>query len=242
LIQVKAVLSGSCQIHIRPYSTTTLHKGIFMTEPIIAPAHAIHACRGMHECRHSVLRFPDLIPALQECFHHHDLEAGLCSKIQGPLRHHHRIKVSISLCPNGCSQPQIADIGLLGAGNIRISENPCTACSRCIAVCRENAITLSDAGPIVDPSKCILCQACTRVCPEKTLETGQTGMRIQLGGKLGRHPMLGRELDGMHSEEEVLEVIHRCLQFYLDRFTPGKRLGDLIREMSRAEFETEFHP
>jgi hypothetical protein len=52
--------------------------------------------------------------------------------------------------------------------------------------------------------------------------------------------MLGRELAGIHSEQAACRVVDRCLAFYLDRFTPGKRLGDLIREMSHSELEEVF--
>ena len=54
--------------------------------------------------------------------------------------------------------------------------------------------------------------------------------------------MLGRELSGIYSQENALEVVDRCVLFFLDRFTPGKRLGDLVKDMSFEKFENTFQP
>ena len=41
----------------------------------------------------------------------------------------------------------------------------------CVAVCSENALTLTTSGEIItDFSRCILCGKCTEVCPTKAVE------------------------------------------------------------------------
>ena len=54
------------------------------------------------------------------------------------------------------------------------------------------------------------------------------GYRIQLGGKLGRHPRLAMELPGIFSEDDVLRVIRDCIAFYKQRSARGERFADLL--------------
>ena len=213
-----------------------------MPDPIITPAFSIHACRGLAMCPHSAVRVPNIMHSIKDCLERHSFESELRARISGPLRHHHRLRVSISLCPNGCSQPQIADIGLLGAASVQVTEAPCSGCGACVKTCREDSISLSGSGPNIDTETCVRCGACAEVCPEGTITEQMVGLRVQLGGKLGRHPMLGRELGGIHSEDETVRIIDRCVELYLKHFTPGKRLGDLLRDMSPTELEETFRP
>jgi dissimilatory sulfite reductase (desulfoviridin) alpha/beta subunit len=85
-----------------------------------------------------------------------------------------------------------------------------------------------DSGPVIDRERCINCGRCIPVCPTETLATGQQGYRIQLGGKLGRHPRLAMELPGIFSEDDVLRVISDCIAFYKQRSRRGQRFADLL--------------
>ena len=50
--------------------------------------------------------------------------AFLKSNVKGGLKFHHEFRVSISDCPNACSRPQIADIGIIGAAFPGSPTNP----------------------------------------------------------------------------------------------------------------------
>ena len=143
---------------------------------------------------------------------------------------HHEFRVSISDCPNACSRPQIADIGLIGAATPEISDAPCTGCGACVAACRESAIDLKDAetGPVIDYDKCLACRKCCKVCPCGTLREGQRGWGILIGGKLGRHPRLGRELEGIFLKDKALAVVEKCVDHYMAYTVEGERFGDVI--------------
>ena len=54
------------------------------------------------------------------------------------------------------------------------------------------------------------------------------GWRVLLGGKLGRHPQLGKELEGIHSTAEVLALVERCLDLYFTHNRAGERLGTIL--------------
>lgn len=57
----------------------------------------------------------------------------------GRMLEHHRFKVTLSGCPNGCSQPQIADVGLMGHERPRLDEGDCIGCGLCVETCAESA-------------------------------------------------------------------------------------------------------
>jgi dissimilatory sulfite reductase (desulfoviridin) alpha/beta subunit len=59
-----------------------------------------------------------------------------------------------------------------------------------------------------------MCGKCISACPSGVLCEDRKGWRIQVGGKLGRHPQLGKELEGTHSKEEVLAIAERCVDVY----------------------------
>ena len=63
-----------------------------------------------------------------------------------------------------------------------------------------------------------------------TLAAGRTGYRVQLGGKLGRHPRLAAELPGIYDADSVLAIIRDCLALYKSRSRNGRRLADLLTE------------
>ena len=82
--------------------------------------------------------------------------------------------------------------------------------------------------PVIDMQRCLACGQCIAACPGGTLTTAAEGYRIQLGGKLGRHPRLAMELPGIFSEDDVLRVIRDCIAFYKQRSGRGERFADLL--------------
>jgi len=202
------------------------------------PAYTVKVCRGATQCPHAVLG--------------HDLTAELESVIAAsgwpeflaamnrPIRHHHQFRVAVASCPNGCSQPHIADFGLIAFARIKIEPERCSGCGHCVAVCAEKALHLEDAIRL-DQSRCLGCAACARVCPEKALGVEETGYRVLLGGKLGRHPRLAHEL-GFFSLPMALEILRNTLKVLMEHGRPGLRLGELIEKTGQEEFDRRVRP
>ena len=78
------------------------------------------------------------------------------------------------------------------------------------------------------------------VCPTGTLAEGQKGFRVQLGGKLGRHPQLARELPGIYGENRVIEIVKDCLRFYKNNSKHGERFGQILTPAAFDAFATRY--
>ena len=188
----------------------------------------VETCFGPTGCPNRAVSWKDLTEKIEDRIAGRNLKSFLKERVQGPLKLHHEFRVSISDCPNACSRPQIVDLGLIGARRPKISDAVCNQCEACVEVCREGAISLSDQGPVIDYAKCLSCGQCIAACPVGTLQEEARGFRILVGGKLGRHPRLGRELTGIYSLEKALKVVDRCLDHYQRYCTKGERFGEIL--------------
>ena len=105
--------------------------------------HQVETCFGPGGCPNRAVEDSDLVRDLEDLLASKNLRAFLKETVNGPLKLHHEFRVSMSDCPNACSRPQIADLGLIGAARPRLSAAECTGCGACVEVCKENAIQLS---------------------------------------------------------------------------------------------------
>ena len=192
--------------------------------------HQVELCFGQGGCPNRAIVVADLSDQLENLLASHGLKEFLKSKVQGPLKMHHEFRVSISDCPNACSRPQIVDLGLLGASRPRVSSEECTRCGNCVEICREDAILVNgaDDAPRIDLEKCVLCGQCVGACTTGTLEQAEAGYRIIVGGKLGRHPQLATEVNGIHSPSEVIQIVDKCLKHYKKTNLRGERFGEIL--------------
>lgn len=190
----------------------------------------VEGCFGSNGCPNRIDTGSDLAAALEQELAGRDLKAFLKARVAGPLKLHHEFRLTLADCPNGCSRPQIADVGLIAARRPQLTATPCSGCGSCVAACQERAITLAPDGdaPSIDLASCLACGQCLNACPTGTLTAGATGYRILLGGKLGRHPQLGRELPGIHSPEATLAVVRQCVDHFLAHTQRGERFGEII--------------
>jgi anaerobic sulfite reductase subunit C len=102
-----------------------------------------------------------------------------------------------------------------------------------VAECPEKCIVIKKGAekPEIDFDQCLKCAKCVHVCPTGTIEAEYTGYRVQLGGKLGRHPRLATELDGIYNEDEVLDIVRQCVAFYTENSTHGERFAQIFQDI-----------
>ena len=193
--------------------------------------HQVETCFGPSGCPNRAIVSDRLLEQIESLLNKEDLLGFLKAHVQGDLKFHHEFRVTLADCPNACSQPQIKDIGIIGACSPELTEEKCSQCEACVEACREDAITLNpeDECPQIDYAKCLHCGKCMQVCPTGTIVEGTKGYRVQLGGKLGRHPRLAKELPGIYSEQQVLEIVKDCLKFYKHTSKRGERFGQILK-------------
>jgi anaerobic sulfite reductase subunit C len=195
----------------------------------------VETCSGPGGCPNWAIIYKGLAEDIRQRLIKQDLKAFLRRIVRGPLKIHHEFRISISDCPNACSRPQIADIGLIGACHPVVTGEMCNGCGSCVEACREDAISFAGDIPFIDGEKCLSCGKCIAVCPAGTLQTDRSGYRILLGGKLGRHPCLGTELPGIFNKDQILETIDRCVEYYKDHCVEGERLGEIMRKNAKED-------
>lgn len=201
----------------------------------------VETCFASSGCPHQAVdpeemaRLPE---ALEDRMREADIRSLLKRRVKGSLKLHHEFRVAVAGCPNACSRPQIADIGLIGASTPEITGVECSRCGNCLDACREGALTLGSEGPQIDRNTCVRCGDCVRTCPTGALAAGETGYRILIGGKLGRHPRLGVQLPGLHDVESVLKVLERCLAHYRTHCIAGERFGEILEKTGDGEIRT----
>lgn len=197
----------------------------------------LDSCFGPGGCPNRTIESDRLVQRIQSLLEEADLLGFLQRSVPGRLRFHHELRVSVADCPNACSQPQIKDIGIIGACRPRPSDPECSHCEACREACPEGVVTLAETapGPVIMDG-CIACGKCVDVCPTGTLAAGQTGYRVQLGGKLGRHPRLATELPGIYDEDAVLRIIQDGIDFYKAHSRDGRRLAELLTAADIAAY------
>lgn len=197
----------------------------------------VDACFGPGGCPNRVADTGRLLERIETLLKAEDLLKLLKERVAGEPKFHHEFRITLAECPNACSQPQIKDMGIVGAVAPRLTDEPCSRCGACLETCREGAISFAgeDAPtPDIDLGLCVECGQCIDACPTGTLDAGDRGYRVFLGGKLGRHPRLARELPGRYGEDEVIDILKACIDFYREHSPRGERFAETLSE---ADFE-----
>ncbi len=192
--------------------------------------YSVETCFGPSGCPNRAVKDDGVASDLATLLAKKELKAFLKGKVAQPLKLHHEFRVTVADCPNGCSQPQICDVGLVGAAKPGITEKACAHCGACVEACPDGAVTLTEEmdAPEINFAQCLSCGKCIRACPTGTITEVASGYRVLVGGKLGRHPHLADELPGIHSLGEALAIVDRCVDFYKTHCEKGERFGDVL--------------
>ncbi len=207
--------------------------------------YSVSGCFGQSGCPNRISDDTSLMESLEKILAGAGLYDFLKKRIDGPLKFHHEFRLSLSSCPNACSQPQIADLGIIGAAMPLVKDEPCSGCGACLKSCIEDAVRMPESEdgsggkvaqarqgngllPEIINSLCVKCGACAAKCPTGTIVIGKKGYRILLGGRLGRHPRLADELGGIHSAKTVCDVVSACIAFYKENAVHGERFADIV--------------
>jgi len=199
----------------------------------------VEACFGPQGCPNRLVEDDGLAQSIETLLAAEDLRAFLKQSVNGPLKFHHEFRVALANCPNACSQPQIKDIGIIGAAAPVRSDAPCSECGACQDVCREGAVQVDPLGPgpLFEWDRCVRCGQCIKVCPTGTIGCGERGYRLLIGGKLGRHPRLATELPGLYDADQVLGMVKWCVRYYKQHSRGGERFAELVEKAGPEFFD-----
>ncbi len=227
-VEREAVEAGKWRIGIEDVRATQARYLNHMEREITG--YRIDACFGAGGCPKRAVESDGLFRRVEAELKNANLLDYLKAHVSGPLKFHHEFTVTFADCPNACSQPQIRDIGIIGAAVPRLTGAECTGCGACAAACKETAVLLEDEEetPRIEMDRCLYCGACAAECPTGTIEATDKGYRVLLGGKLGRRPRLGIELPGRFREDQVMEIVRACLGFYKEKGQEGERFAALL--------------
>lgn len=185
----------------------------------------VSACRGQAMgCPNSLIDVDDLLDRVNRFSQAEDLPENLRGLVRDDkIMFHHKLKISLSGCPNGCSRPQIADFGLVGCVRPIFDLTACTGCGVCAEACPDQALTMADdSTPRFDPEQCQGCNKCAQACPTGAVSLSRPTVRLLVGGKLGRRPHLADSVGIYGDADQVLSRIDAELKDYLDRAEPNQ--------------------
>jgi len=201
----------------------------------------VESCFGSSGCPRRAVADDAMPSELEKLLVGKDLRGFLKRKVQGPLKLHHEFRVTVADCPNACSRPQIVDVGVIGAVRPGVTNEACSECRACMEACEEGAIAFPDGAdrPAIDYGKCVCCGDCVKACPTGTLDKQAAGYRLLVGGKLGRHPQLGRDLGIVLPKVEALDCVERCVDHYLRNCQSGERFAEVLNRTGDAFLDSD---
>lgn len=189
------------------------------------PGYKLEHCRK--HCVKSSQDWSELYDQLEQVLKELNIPVHLAKHSQ-KAQYHHILKIALAGCPNGCSQPQIRDIGISGYLTPKLTNSFCSGCQACINSCLENALTWKHEGVVLNSNLCMNCGDCVRTCTTGRIEPGEFGWVLHLGGRLGRHPQLARIASIEKNNVDIIHRIQSILEEYLENALPTERLNQFL--------------
>lgn len=193
-------------------------------EPLIL----VETCHGeLAHCPHRIISPLEWKQAMEAMLAAKGFSERLRQKLTGDtILYHHKFRISISGCPNGCSRPQIADFGLMGQARLTVEAEQCTQCLACVEACPDQAVQVNGTGPVFDWEKCLKCKDCQTACGSGCLQIQRVGAKLMLAGKLGRHPRLAETVAEMVSLAETVSRLEETLEDFVAEGRLEERFAD----------------
>ncbi len=151
-----------------------------------------------------------------------------------------KIRIAVSGCPNACTSPMLNEIGVIGRIKPVRTPGLCTGCGSCVQYCKESAVRVKNGISVLNEEKCILCGVCVRSCHFDLLKAEHSHYLITVGGRRGRHPKIGRNLLTVETEDQVLFVIEKIIDWVYRRAWSGRLLSEQLDELHFEKFRDDI--
>ena len=187
----------------------------------------IISCPGTERCKFANI---DTISLAKK------IDAKLFGKVM-PVK----MRIALSGCPNACTSPMLNEIGVIGKVRpVRTKERLCTGCGNCVYYCKESAIKIKNGISVLDENKCVECGVCVQSCSFDLIKAEDRHFLITVGGRRGRHPKIGRNLLTVKTEEQVLFVIEKIVDWVYRRAWSGRLLSEQLDDIHFDKFREEI--
>ena len=148
----------------------------------------------------------------------------------------HKFKIAVGGCPNNCVKPDLNDVGIVGQRIPLVHPDLCKGCKMCEKVCPMHVAKMVEGKATIDPNTCNHCGRCIRKCPFHAIEAQTTGYLVYLGGRWGKRTAMGRPLDVIFtSEDEVLDMVEKCMLLFKAYGEPKERFADTVTRLGFDE-------
>lgn len=186
----------------------------------------LESCRAkLSGCPNALMDTDPWREALEEWLAANHVSERLRAKVSGDqVLFHHKLRLALAGCPNGCSRPQIADLALVGTVTPVFDPDDCTTCGACAAVCPDGAIAVAESLSW-DQDQCLGCLGCADACPSGAVSLGPVRARVLMGGKLGRHPRLAGEVARVESPARAVALMGGAMDDYIEHAPQGERFA-----------------
>jgi dissimilatory sulfite reductase (desulfoviridin) alpha/beta subunit len=188
-------------------------------------------CKAADFCVRAVKNTDHVAQQIENMLDVIQLDQLIRQKFGDKLAKHHVFEIVFSGCPNGCSKPQINDIGIMAKATVNVDCSKCIACMKCVGGCKENALVWDGEQILIAHEQCVGCGDCIKMCPTNAISQVQVGYRIIAGGRLGRHPQLALEIFPFVPEENVVEITKGLIEYFQHYAQKGERLADVIARL-----------
>jgi dissimilatory sulfite reductase (desulfoviridin) alpha/beta subunit len=183
----------------------------------------ITACMGTRHCKFANIDSVGLAQEIDKRFFAKELPV--------------KVRIAISACPNGCESERLNEIGITGTRRPIRDPGLCTGCGTCTHYCREKAIHVEDGVIVLDKSRCMECGFCIMPCPFHIIKGAEPQYRITVGGHRGRHPLIGRHLITVDTQEDVLRVVDKIIYWIFRQASSDSLLPEQLDELEFDKFK-----
>jgi anaerobic sulfite reductase subunit C len=151
-----------------------------------------------------------------------------------------KMRIALSGCPNACTSPMLNEIGVIGRVRPLRTPGLCTGCGSCVQYCREKAIVIRNGISELKEDRCIQCGVCIQSCHFDLLKAEHRHFLITVGGRRGRHPRIGRPLLMVETEDQVIVVIQKIVDWVYRRAWSGRLLSEQLDELHFEKFRQDI--
>jgi anaerobic sulfite reductase subunit C len=189
--------------------------------------HSTGGCPGNATCKRGIIETKEIARRLDEKYFRLDMP--------------HRLRMSVTGCPNNCVKATENDIGVMGAIEPKWQKSECYNCGACVYACPVSAITVMDGEYVIDRSLCANCGTCVSSCPNAAWTAARRGYVLWAGGMMGKVPRLAIKLPCLFaSKDGLFEAIGRMVEYYRAHGKRGERLGDMMKRVGTEQFTEQI--